>query len=88
MKNKVLLSRVVRSARKITGMTLPSVGELYESIVIKKTTDIFKNVSHPMHEFYSVAKSGCSYFLANFHQAAQREIVEGEANKEEGGNYN
>jgi len=33
-------------------MTLPTVDELYETCVMKKT-------SHPLHEFYYVAQSGC-----------------------------
>ena len=59
MKNRVLPNRVVQSASKIIGMTLPTVGELYESCVIKKTTDILKDASHSMQEFYSAAESGC-----------------------------
>ena len=39
-KEKVLLSHVVQSASKMTGMTLPIMDELYESYVTKKTTDI------------------------------------------------
>ena len=36
-------------------MTLPTVDELYESCVVKKTTDMLKGTCHPLHECYSVA---------------------------------
>ena len=47
IKNKVLLNRVVRSASYIVGMTLPAVGERYESYVTKKKTYILK--THIIH---------------------------------------
>ena len=34
---------------------------VYESHVTKKITDILKDIYHPLHKFYSVAKSGCRY---------------------------
>jgi len=37
------------------------VDELYQSCLIKKTTDILKHTFHPLREFYYVAKSGCRY---------------------------
>ena len=59
--NKVLLDRVIRSASKTIGSTLPTVDELYETYMMKKTRDILKDTSHPLHEFYYVAQSGCRY---------------------------
>jgi len=53
----VLLHRIVRSVSKTIGMTLPTVGELYETCVIKKTRDGFKDTSHPRHKLYSVVTS-------------------------------
>ena len=61
VKNRVLLDRVVRSASKTIGSTLPTVDELYETYIMKKTRDILKDTSHPLHEFYYVAQSGCRY---------------------------
>ena len=61
VKNRVLLDRVVRSASKTIGSTLPTVDELYETYMMKKTRDILKDTSHPLHEFYYVAQSGCRY---------------------------
>ena len=57
----MLLDRVVRSASKTIGTTLPIVNELYETCVIKKARDILKDTSHPLHEFYYVIESGCRY---------------------------
>ena len=56
----MLLDRVVRSASKTIGSTLPTVGELYETYMMKKR-DILKDTSHPLHEFYYVEQSGCRY---------------------------
>ena len=61
VKNRVLLDRVVRSASKTIGSTLPTVDELYETYMMKKTRDILTDTSHPLHEFYYVAQSGCRY---------------------------
>ena len=35
--------------------------ELYEIYMMKKTRDILKDTSHPLHDFYYVAQSGCRY---------------------------
>ena len=59
--NRVPLDRIVRSASKTIGTTLPTVDELYEIYMMKKTRDILKDTSHPLHEFYHVAQSGCRY---------------------------
>ena len=59
--NRVLLNGVVRSTSNIIGMTLPTVDELYETCVMKKTLDILKDTSNPLHEFYYVVQSGCRY---------------------------
>ena len=61
VKNTVLLDRIVRSASTTIGTTLPTVDELYETYMMKKTRDILKDTSHPLHEFYYVAQSGCRY---------------------------
>ena len=61
VKNRVLLDRVVRSASKTIGSTLPIVDELYETYMMEKTRDILKDTSHHLHEFYYVAQSGCRY---------------------------
>ena len=61
VKNRVLLDRMVRSASKTIGTTLPTVDELYEIYMMKKTRDILKDTSHPLHEFDHVAQCGCQY---------------------------
>ena len=72
-------------------MTRPVVDELNESCVIKKTTDIWEDIPHPLHKLYCVTQSGCrclseggwmmsQYFPDNFHQAAEHETGEGEVN--------
>ena len=38
-----------------------TVNELYETCLIKKTRDILKDTSHPLHEFYYAAQSGSRY---------------------------
>ena len=58
VKNRVLLDRVVRSASKTIGTTLPTVNE---TCVMEKTRDILKDTPHPLHKFYYVAQSGCRY---------------------------
>ena len=57
--NRVLLNRIVRLAGKIIGMTLPTVDELYETCVMKKTIHTLKDTSHQLHGYYYVAQSGC-----------------------------
>ena len=62
VKNRVVIDHVVRSASKTIGTTFPTVDELYEIYMMKqKTRDILKDTSHPLHEFYYVAQSGCRY---------------------------
>ena len=59
--NRVLLDRTVRSASKTISTTLPTVDELYEIYMMKNIMDILKDTSHPLHEYYHVAQSGCRY---------------------------
>ena len=61
VKNRVLLDRVVWPASKTFGSSFPAVDELYETYMMKKTRDILNDTSHPLHEFYYVAQSGCRY---------------------------
>ena len=56
----MLLDRVVRSASKTISMALSTVNELYETCVMKKTTEILMDTSHLLHEFFYVAQSGKS----------------------------
>ena len=50
IKNRVLLDHVVLSASKTIGTTLAIGNELYETCVKKKTRDILKDSSHPLHK--------------------------------------
>ena len=76
----MLLDRVVRSASKTIGSTLPTVDELYETL----------------HEFYYVAQSSCRYISERTRMnryrntflptsATKREIGEGKMIGEDGG---
>jgi len=51
VKNKDLLNLVIRSANKTFGITLPTIDDLYESYVTKKTAGIIKDLSHPLRAF-------------------------------------
>ena len=95
----MLVDPVVRSTSKTIGTTLPTVDELYETYMMKKTRDILTDTSHPLHECYYVAPSGCRYisertrtnryrttFLPTS-EATKREIGEGKIIGEDGG-YN
>ena len=59
VKKKELFNCVIRSASKITEMTLPTVDELYESCVTKKTADITKSkhLSHCTRSIQLLSKS-------------------------------
>ena len=88
---------IVQSASKTIGMTLPAGDELYETCDQEDNRHVKRHFSVvTCCVSSSVAKSGCRhlydsthqlilpYLPANLHQAAQREMREGDVNGEEG----
>ncbi len=55
------LRRVVRTAERIIGTTLPTLQELYLSRVSKRTGKITLNPSHPAHSLFELLPSGRRY---------------------------
>ncbi len=55
------LRRVVRTAERIIGKTLPTLQELYSSRVSKKAGKIRLDPSHPAHSFFELLPSGRRY---------------------------
>ena len=52
------LQRVVSTAQKVIGCSLPSLEELYESRVLRRAENIMKDASHPGHSFFRKLPSG------------------------------
>ncbi len=55
------LRRVVRTAERIIGTTLPTLQELYLSRVSKRAGKITLDPSHPAHSFFELLPSGRRY---------------------------
>ncbi len=55
------LQRVVRTAERIIGTTLPTLQELYLSRVSKRAGKITLNPSHPAHSLFELLPSGHLY---------------------------
>ncbi len=55
------LQRVVRTAERIIGITLPTLQELYSSRVSKRTGKITLDPSHPAHSLFELLPSGRRY---------------------------
>ncbi len=54
-------TRVVRTAERIIGTTLPTLQELYSSRVSKRTGKITLDPSHPAHSLFELLPSGRRY---------------------------
>ncbi len=54
-------TRVVRTAERIIGITLPNLQELYSSRVSKRTDKITLDPSHPAHSLFERLPSGRHY---------------------------
>ncbi len=54
-------TRVVRTAERIIGITLPTLQELYSSRVSKRTDKITLDPSHPAHSLFELLPSGRRY---------------------------
>ncbi|KAK1785741.1 hypothetical protein P4O66_003101 [Electrophorus voltai] len=56
------LQRIVRTAEKIIGVSLPSITNIYITRCIQKATNIVKDPTHPSHELFTLLPSGRSCF--------------------------
>ncbi|KAK1799568.1 hypothetical protein P4O66_000370 [Electrophorus voltai] len=52
------LQRIVRTAEKIIGVSLPSITNIYITRCIQKATNIVKDPTHPSHELFTLLPSG------------------------------
>ncbi|KAK1804908.1 hypothetical protein P4O66_019284, partial [Electrophorus voltai] len=52
------LQRIVRTAEKITGVSLPSTTDIYTTRCIWKAANIVKDPTHPSHELFTLLPSG------------------------------
>ncbi|KAI4884329.1 hypothetical protein NFI96_003223, partial [Prochilodus magdalenae] len=52
------LQRVVRTAEKIIGVSLPTITDIYTTRCIRKTTSIVDDYTHPSHTLFTLLPSG------------------------------
>ncbi|KAK1798628.1 hypothetical protein P4O66_006921, partial [Electrophorus voltai] len=52
------LQRIVRTAEKIIGVSLPCITNTYITRCIRKATNIVKDPTHPSHELFTLLPSG------------------------------
>ena len=55
------IQRVVRTAEKIIGCSLPSIEEIHETRCRKKAMSIIKDLNHPGHHLFTPLQSGRRY---------------------------
>ena len=55
------LQRIVRTAEKIIGVSLPSIMDIYTTRCIRKATSIVNDPIHPSHRLFSLLPSGRRY---------------------------
>uniref|UniRef100_A0A3B1J1U4 Reverse transcriptase domain-containing protein n=1 Tax=Astyanax mexicanus TaxID=7994 RepID=A0A3B1J1U4_ASTMX len=55
------LQRIVRTADRIIGVSLPSITDIYTTRSIRKATSIVNDPTHPSHELFSLLPSGRRY---------------------------
>uniref|UniRef100_A0A3B1IGH8 Reverse transcriptase domain-containing protein n=1 Tax=Astyanax mexicanus TaxID=7994 RepID=A0A3B1IGH8_ASTMX len=55
------LQRIVRTAERIIGVSLPSIMDIYTTRSIRKATSIVNDPTHPSHELFSLLPSGRRY---------------------------
>ncbi|XP_061153765.1 SCL-interrupting locus protein homolog isoform X1 [Syngnathus typhle] len=59
--NLKALQRIVNTAGKIAGASLPSLKDIYTSHLTRKATTIVSDVSHPAHSLFELLPSGKRY---------------------------
>ncbi|KAI4872827.1 hypothetical protein NFI96_017541, partial [Prochilodus magdalenae] len=52
------LQQVVRTAKKIVGVSLPTVMDIYTTRCIRKATNIVDDYTHPSHTLFTLLPSG------------------------------
>ncbi|XP_051560757.1 uncharacterized protein LOC127445059 [Myxocyprinus asiaticus] len=55
------LQRIVRTAEKIIGVSIPSIIDIYTTRCIRKATSIVDDPTHPSHKLFTLLPSGKSY---------------------------
>ncbi|XP_049331041.1 probable RNA-directed DNA polymerase from transposon BS [Astyanax mexicanus] len=55
------LQRIVRTAERIIGVSLPSITDIYTTRSIRKATSIVNDPTHPSHKLFSLLPSGRRY---------------------------
>ena len=56
------LQRVVRTAKQIIGVTLPSISDIYTTRCIHNATSIVEDPTHPSHRLFCPFPSGRRYY--------------------------
>lgn len=59
--NRRALQRIVRTAERIIGVSLPSLQDLYTTRLTRKATMIANDATHPVHCLFSLLPSGKRY---------------------------
>ncbi|KAI5085379.1 gastrula zinc finger protein XlCGF28.1-like, partial [Silurus meridionalis] len=52
------LQRIVRTAEKIIGVSLPSIMDIYTTHCIRKANSIVDDHTHPSHTYFTLLPSG------------------------------
>ncbi|KAI4904995.1 hypothetical protein NFI96_020326 [Prochilodus magdalenae] len=60
------LQRVVRTAEKIIGVSLPTITDIYTTRCIRKTTSIVDDHTHPSHTLFTLLPSGKRLAICSF----------------------
>ncbi len=56
------LQRVIKLAWEVTGTDLPSLQDIYNKRICKWACNIIKDTTHPIHNFFTLMKSGKWYW--------------------------
>ncbi|KAK3574533.1 hypothetical protein QTP86_009406 [Hemibagrus guttatus] len=52
------VQRIVRTAEKISGVSLPSITDMYTTRCIRKANSIVDDPTHPLHTLFTLLPSG------------------------------
>ncbi|KAK3513634.1 hypothetical protein QTP70_028830 [Hemibagrus guttatus] len=61
------LQRIVRTAEKIIGVSLPSISDMYTTRCIRKANSIVDDPTHPSHTLFTLLPSGKRDLYLPFH---------------------
>ncbi|XP_030613073.1 sialic acid-binding Ig-like lectin 13 [Archocentrus centrarchus] len=59
------LQRVVKTARSMSGVALPSLEDIYHTRVVRRARNILKDLTHPQCRLFKLLPSGGRFFFAN-----------------------